>query len=282
MSVRFQATVVPADSCRSGLSGCAAASRHSCRCMTWDPTMADRPIIQAGVPASKSGLLALMRILDPETMLRAGHSSRRMCSRKDRDSSSGTASPKRQAGLVRLQGTRCANRSCSLSGAGLCGDHQGMEGVCVQGAATSRCRYTAVRRTILQCLATRARSVSVVPGCRKAIRCINQRSLGGSLLPLLLHASEHPYPKGADPLPGRSVCLVAGSAGRSPESFSNAHARSDGMDVTASLRGRRAGSERRDGCERYRLATVGAGRDGAALWWIHAPDRQWSSLSGDR
>jgi hypothetical protein len=25
----------------------------------------DRPIIQAGVPASKSGLLALMRILDP-------------------------------------------------------------------------------------------------------------------------------------------------------------------------------------------------------------------------
>ena len=30
----------------------------------------DRPIIQAGVPASKSGLLSLMRILDPETMLR--------------------------------------------------------------------------------------------------------------------------------------------------------------------------------------------------------------------
>jgi PRTRC genetic system protein B len=30
----------------------------------------DRPTIQAGVPASKSGLMSLMRILDPETMLR--------------------------------------------------------------------------------------------------------------------------------------------------------------------------------------------------------------------
>ena len=54
----------------------------------------DRPIIQAGVPASKSGLLSLMRILDPETMLRP-HSSRRMYSRKDRDFSSGSANPKR-------------------------------------------------------------------------------------------------------------------------------------------------------------------------------------------
>ena len=30
----------------------------------------NRPVIQAGVPASKAGLLALMRILDPETLLK--------------------------------------------------------------------------------------------------------------------------------------------------------------------------------------------------------------------
>ena len=47
--------------------------------------------------------------------------------------------------LVRSRGLGDVyKRQGSLSGTGVCGDHEGMEGVCVQGAATSRCQYAAV------------------------------------------------------------------------------------------------------------------------------------------
>jgi PRTRC genetic system protein B len=130
----------------------------------------NRPVIQAGVPASKSGLLALMRILDPETLLKPAHQAG-ACARRRIGILRLVQRPQGQAGLVRLQGTWGAHGSrVPCPGLVFVVTTKAWKVFAYKGRQRPDAETPLFVAPFFNVWNT-GRSASGVPGCRKAIRC---------------------------------------------------------------------------------------------------------------
>jgi PRTRC genetic system protein B len=240
----------------------------------------DRPIIQAGVPASKSGLLALMRILDPETLLR----------------------PALKPAHVLAEGSGFFVWYSKPQARQVWFDCKEL------GARTGRVPCPG----LVFVVTTRAWKVFAYKGRQRPegdtplfiapffnVWNTGTVCVGSTRLPKgdQVHNSEaweeaffrsyftHPNihtPKGLTRYRAGPFALWRDLLDGQFLTFSDTLARFDGMDVAGSLRDRSLGSGGLNGRERHCLAAVGAGRYGTALWRLHATDRERSPISGDR